>query len=91
MTKGLDAVSGAFAVGEVVVSQQDLCGVQAMTGEGGFIDFNQAGLPDGCRRLLFVDGFGAASPAQALYATGDGAGRNHDDFLAARTQGARSC
>src|SRR5574343_94584 len=74
-------VQVALAVGQVVVGEQNLGGVQAVLVEGGLVGFDQASLADGGSSLLFMNGFRAAAPAQAPYAAGDGTGGNHDDFL----------
>src|SRR5574343_430187 len=79
-------VQVALAVGQVVVGEQDLLGVQAVLVEGGLVGFDQSGLADGGGGLLFMNGFRAAAPAQALYAAGDGTGGNDDDFLALLAQ-----
>ena len=78
----------ALAVGQVVVGQQDLRGVQPMLGKGAFIDLRQSHLADGCSCLQFVDQFRPLGPAQALHAAGDGAGRDEDDLLALLANGA---
>src|SRR5574343_1019006 len=80
-------VQVALAVGQVVVGEQDLGGVQAVLVEGGLVGFDQSGLPDGGGGLLFMNGFRAAAPAQALDAAGDGPGGNQYDFLALLAEG----
>ncbi len=68
------------------MGEQQLGGMQAVLHEGSFINFDQPGLADGCRRLFFVHGFRPATPAQALHATGNGTGRNQDDLFAGCAQ-----
>ena len=80
-------VQVALAIGQVVVGEQDLGGVQAVLVEGSLVGFDQSGLPDGGGSLLFVDRLRAAAPAQTLDATGNGAGGNEDHLLALLSEG----
>src|SRR5574343_240865 len=85
-------VQVALAVGQVVVGEQDLRGVQSVLVEGGLVGLNQAGLADGGGGLLFMNGLWATAPAQALHTAGDGAGgdeHNLTSFAAQRCDLAR--
>ena len=61
----------ALPVGEVVVRQQHLRGVQAVCAEARFVGLHQAHLADRGGGLQFVQLARPALPAQALHAFGD--------------------
>ena len=63
----------AFAVGEVLVRQQDLRRFQPMFSEGGFIGLGEPHLAHGGGGLQVVHGLRAGFPAEALHAGRDGA------------------
>ena len=73
-TQGAAGVKVTMAVGEVVVGQQHLCGMQAKALETGLIGLDQAHLPDRRRSLLLMQGTGTFAPAQPAHSLGNGAG-----------------
>jgi hypothetical protein len=76
-------VEVALAVGQVVVREQDLRGVQAVLAEKALHRPATSPIwPTAAAGLQFVDGLRALAPAQALHAAGDGARGNQHDLLA---------
>ncbi len=73
----------ALTVGQVLVGQQDLCGVHAVLAEARLVGFDQPHLPYRSGGLLFVQRMRAALPSQALHAFGDCAAGNQHDLLLA--------
>ena len=60
--------------------QKDLCGTQAVLAKNGFIDLNEAHLPDGSGRLKVMDFMRTSRPAESFHPFGNGTGRDHQDF-----------
>ena len=85
--EGAAGVEVAGAAAEVFVGEEDLRGVDAVRAEGGFVGLGESHLADGCCCLQFVEGGGAARPAEAFDAFGDGAAGNEDDADAALFEG----
>ena len=71
-TQGTACIEVALAVGQVVVRQQHLRGMQMMFREARFVHLHQAHLANCGSRLQFVDGSGTLGPAQSLHAFSDG-------------------
>jgi len=73
----------AVPVEEIGAGQQQLRDGAPVAGERFVIGFHQERLPDGRRRLLFVQQFRAAREADGPEARGDGAGGDKERRVAA--------
>ncbi len=84
--QGAAGVQVALAVGEVVMGQQHLGGLQAMQGEAGLPGLHQPHLPHRGGGLEFVHRARSGHPAQAAHTGGDGAGRHQHQLDAGAMQ-----
>src|SRR5690606_29011528 len=73
--QGAARIEIALAVGEVVMGDEDLCGLLFATGEACLPGSNQPHLPYSCSSLQFVHCPGTSTPAKATHARSDGTGR----------------
>ena len=84
--EGATGVEVAAAVGDILVREQHLCGLEPVLLELGLISAHETHLADGGGGLQLVQGLGPLLEAQARHAFGDGAGRHQHDLLALPSQ-----